>query len=127
VSLSIDTVTIDCADPVRLATFWCMSLGFELDPDSDDDGAYASDPSGSTRGLFFQPVPEPKTVKNRVHMDLRPSGSMDEEIERVLDLGASVQGRVDVEGSYWTVMLDPEGHEFCILRGPKDGWQPDEL
>jgi predicted enzyme related to lactoylglutathione lyase len=44
------------------------------------------------------------------------------EVERSVALGATVQARVDVEGSFWTVMLDPEGNEFCILRGPQDGW-----
>jgi hypothetical protein len=85
------------------------------------------DPSGATDGLYFQPVPEAKTVKNRVHIDLRPSGSMAAEVERLQGLGASIQGRVDEEGSFWTVMLDPEGNELCVLRGPEDGWSPREL
>jgi hypothetical protein len=63
-------------------------------------------------------------VKNRVHLDLRPPDSMAAEVERSLALGATIQGRVDEGGSFWTVMLDPEGNEFCILRGPEDGWTP---
>lgn len=124
-SLRLDTVTIDCGDPVALATFWCEALGFELDPDSDDEGAFASDPSGRSSGLFFQRVPEPKTVKDRIHLDVRASGSIAEEVDRLLALGAFVQGRVEVEGSFWTVMLDPEANEFCVLRGPQDGWTPE--
>jgi predicted enzyme related to lactoylglutathione lyase len=123
-TLRIDTLTFDCADPVRVATFWGEALGFPLDPGSDDDGAYLSDPTGRTGGVFFQPVPEPKVAKNRFHPDVRPSGSMAAEVERLQGLGGSVVGRVDVAQSFWTVMQDPEGNEFCVLRGPEDGWTP---
>jgi hypothetical protein len=123
-TLRIDTLTFDCADPVRVATFWGEALGFPLDPGSDDDGAYLSDPTGKTGGIFFQPVPEPKVAKNRFHPDVRPSGSMAAEVERLEGLGATVVGRVDVAQSFWTVMQDPEGNEFCVLRGPEDGWTP---
>jgi len=123
----LDTVTFDCDDPSRVAEFWARSLGWELG-DTDDDGAFVS-PAGTTdetpwQGLYFQKVPEGKVVKNRVHLDLRPHDSMAAEVERSIGLGATVQGRVDAEDSFWTVMLDPEGNEFCILRGPDDGWAP---
>jgi predicted enzyme related to lactoylglutathione lyase len=133
VASTLDTVTVDCADPRRLADFWAASLGWVVD-DAGDEGAFLRPPEGghvgstseaaATRptGLFFQKVPEPKTVKNRIHLDLRPPDSMAAEVERSKGLGATVQQRVDVEGSFWTVMLDPEGNEFCILRGPEDGW-----
>lgn len=121
----LDTLTFDCADPVAVATFWAAVLGFDLDEDSDEEGAYIADRSGATRGLFFQRVPEPKIAKNRVHLDLRPSGSMAAEVDRLIGLGATVVGRVDVEGSFWTVMQDPEGNELCVLRGPEDGWSPE--
>lgn len=124
-ALSLDTLTFDCADPVAVATFWSAALGFDLDEDSDEEGASIADPTGTTRGLFFQPVPEPKVAKNRVHLDLRPSGSMAAEVDRLTELGATVVGRVDVEGSFWTVMQDPEGNELCVLRGPEDGWSPE--
>jgi predicted enzyme related to lactoylglutathione lyase len=123
-ALGIDTFIFDCADPMRVASFWGEALGFRMDPESDMEDAYLEDPSGNTRGLFFQPVPEPKVAKNRIHPDLRPTESMAAEVARLEGLGASVVGRVDVEGSFWTVMLDPEGNEFCVLRGPKDGWTP---
>ncbi|MGH2672822.1 MAG: VOC family protein [Actinomycetota bacterium] len=129
---TLDTVTVDCADPRRLADFWAASLAWVVD-DADDDGAFIRPFQGGhgsdaevaaprPTGLFFQKVPEPKTVKNRVHLDLRPPDSMAAEVERSKALGATVHERVDVEGSFWTVMLDPEGNEFCILRGPRDGW-----
>ena len=125
--LQPSTLTFDCADPVLVAGFWAKALSYELDEDSDASGAYVSDPSGRSAGMFFQPVPEPKTAKNRMHLDVRPTGSMAEEVERLQGLGATVRGYVEEPGSFWTQMRDPEGNEFCVLRGPKDGWKPDEL
>ena len=131
--LAPDTLTFDCADPVAVATFWAAALGYDL-ADADPEGAYIADPSGRTRGIFFQPVPEPKAAKNRVHLDVRPTDTMQEEVDRLVALGASVRGFiekpasiVDGQSTFWTQMRDPEGNEFCILRGPGDGWTPDEL
>jgi predicted enzyme related to lactoylglutathione lyase len=130
VTFVLDTVTFDCADPEVMARFWAAALGWgqgEADGlDIDEEGAFIK-PSGTTdempfQGLYFQKVPEGKVVKNRLHLDVRPHDSMDREVERSVGLGATVQRRVDVEGSFWTIMLDPEGNEFCILRGPEDGW-----
>ena len=123
----LDTVTFDCAEPRRLAAFWAASLDWVVG-DQDDEGAFVTPRPGEVlwqRGLFFQKVPEGKVVKNRVHLDLRPPDSMADEVERSTALGATMQRRVDVEGSFWTIMLDPEGNEFCILRGPQDGWSPE--
>ncbi len=120
-SLVPDTLTFDCADPERVATFWAGALGFEV-ADVDPVGAFVRDPSGRTRGLFFHKVPESKAVKNRLHLDVRPTGSMEAEVARLKESGATEQTLVKVEGSFWTVMLDPEGNEFCVLRGPEDGW-----
>ena len=125
-TLDLDSASFDCADPMRTATFWAHALGFELDEESDENGAWIDDPSGRTRGIYFQPVPEQKVAKNRLHLDLRPSGSMAEEVDRLLGLGATVLGRVDEGDSFWTVMRDPEGNELCVLRGPQDGWSPQE-
>ena len=129
VSASIDTLTFDAVDPLRLAAFWEAALGFEVADGADDEGAYLADPLGRTRGLFFQRVPEPKIAKNRVHLDLRPSGSMEQEVERLRALGATGDefveisaSAVDGQSTFWTVMADPEGNEFCVLRGPGDGW-----
>ena len=122
-SLGFDSLTIDCADPVRLATFWAAALGFEAS-DLDPEGSWIDDPTGGVRGIFFQLVPEPKLVKDRIHLDLRPGVAMADEVERLAGLGATILGRVDEGGSFWTVMQDPEGNEFCVLRGPADGWTP---
>ena len=125
-ALGIDTITFDCADPVKVATFWAAALGFEV-VEPDPEGTFVDDPSGVSKGFFFQRVPEPKTAKNRMHLDVRPTASMAEEVERMKGLGATVRGFIEVEGSFWTQMRDPEGNEFCVLRGPEDGWSPDEL
>jgi hypothetical protein len=106
-----------------MTEFWTAVLGYELD-DVEEDGAYIVDPSGSGWPLFFQVVPERKSVKNRLHLDLRPSDSMAKEVERVKGLGASEFRFVEEGGIFWTIMLDPEGNEFCVLRGPEDGWTP---
>jgi hypothetical protein len=124
VTLSLDTITFDCADPKALAAFWAAALGMVVD-DEDDEGAFVVDPAGKSKGLFFQKVPEPKAVKDRIHLDVRPSGSMAAEVARLKELGATEDGLVEVENSFWTIMLDPEGNEFCILRGPEDGWSGD--
>ena len=122
---TIDTVSFDCADPRRLAEFWCIALGYE-GIDVDDDEAFIG-PAGGSNGLYFQRVPERKVVKNRVHLDLRPPRSMAAEVGRLRDAGATDDRFVEKGGSFWTVMLDPEGNEFCVLRGPEDGWLPDHL
>ena len=123
-TLSLDTITFDCADPKALAAFWAAALGMVVE-DKDDEGAFVLDPARASKGLFFQKVPEPKAVKDRIHLDVRPSGSMAAEVSRLKGLGATEDGLVEVENSFWTIMLDPEGNEFCVLRGPEDGWSGD--
>jgi catechol 2,3-dioxygenase-like lactoylglutathione lyase family enzyme len=122
--LSVDTLTWDCTDPRKVADFWCAALGFEL-VDIDEEDAEIKDPGGRGLPILFQVVPEGKSVKNRIHLDLRPATSMAAEVERVKALGASESRFVEEGGSFWTVMRDPEGNEFCVLRGPQDGWTPE--
>jgi catechol 2,3-dioxygenase-like lactoylglutathione lyase family enzyme len=124
VASTIDTLTIDCTDPTRVAAFWCSALGYEL-VEADDEGAEIRDPSGAGWPLLFIVVPERKSVKNRLHLDIRASASMAAEVERLKGFGATEQRLVEEGGSFWTVLLDVEGNEFCILRGPEDGWTPD--
>jgi predicted enzyme related to lactoylglutathione lyase len=121
----VDALNVDCRDPRLLADFWSAALGYRLD-DADEESASivpAEGASGWT--LLFFVVPEGKSVKNRLHLDLSPPDTMAAEVDRLLAAGATVQGRVDEGGSFWTVMLDPEGNEFCVLRGPEDGWSPE--
>lgn len=114
------TVTIDCADPARLAEFWSSLLGYQ------PVGAAAQYVSigpaaGSAVGpkLIFQAVPEPKVGKNRLHLDvdLVPGADLDGEVQRAQRLGAAVAVEAVVEelGERWKVMTDPEGNEFCIV------------
>src|ERR1700730_6018434 len=116
-------LAIDCANPKGLALFWCSVLDYEIQ--DEDDGIVGIDPRMAPEGknhlgpvpptLIFARVPEGKTVKNRVHLDLNPSDrEQDEEVRRVLDLGArhADVGQGDVS---WVVLADPEGNEFCVL------------
>ena len=138
-------LVIDCADPHTLADWWADTLGWEAegtDEDfirrmikeglaSDDDtvvhkgklhwktGAAINHPDGRESGrprILFQLVPEPKTIKNRVHIDLRPvSDDPEKQIADLVARGATEIGRGQ-EGPYtkWAVLTDPEGNEFCV-------------
>lgn len=114
-------VIIDCNDPRRVAEFWGQVLGWDVQENKD---AYWMSESGAPFPdllLVFVPVPEPKTVKNRIHIDVSPIGcDRDEEVARVEALGAT---RVDVgQGEQpWVVLADPEGNEFCVLGRRADG------
>ena len=112
----LSEILIDCADAERLARFWCDVLGWEI-LDRDDEDVEIGDPNGSIR-LVFLPVPEPKTVKNRVHIDLVPTDrTRDEEVERLLGIGATlVADHRRPDGQGWVVLADPEGNELCIER-----------
>jgi predicted enzyme related to lactoylglutathione lyase len=110
-------VIIDCGDPRRVAQFWRDVLAWPMVEDAR--GYYWLSATGEPTApplLVFVPVPEPKTVKNRLHLDVNPSGmDQDEELERLLELGAR---QVDVgQGDVpWVTLSDPEGNEFCLLR-----------
>jgi len=112
----IGDVVIDCADPKRLAEFWKAVLGWQPIHQSKKVIVMAA-PSGSGPTLVFLRVPETKTVKNRVHIDVNPVGcTVQEEAERLVGLGAR---RIDIgQGDQpWVVMADPEGNEFCVCPG----------
>ena len=114
-------ITFDCADPYLLATFWSQVTGYQEDP---EDGNEPGDPEGFLAGpegqpnLLFIAVPEPKSVKNRVHLDLMPADrTRDEEVERLLKIGATlVADHRRPDGTGWVVLADPEGNEFCVER-----------
>jgi hypothetical protein len=114
----VQNVTFDCADPYLLAKFWSQvtdgPLGEGEGP--DDDEVSVEMPDGLT--LVFMQVPEPKVTKNRVHVCLRPRGTREEEVDRLLALGARlVADRREDDGTGWVVLADPEDNEFCVLRG----------
>lgn len=117
----IQHITFDCLDPHRLARFWAEVLGFVEDPNDpsqpDGDEVQIIDPAGHHPGLLFIAVPEAKTVKNRVHLDLRPTGLRDDEVDRVIALGGRiVDDRRLADGTGWVVIADPEGNELCVCR-----------
>ena len=119
----IAVVAIDARDPGRIAEFWAAALDWEAWPDPDGDGVTLaphgstgqSDASGPSIDVFA--VPEGKSVKNRLHFDLRADDSTQaDEVERLLALGATrvdIGQRPDVS---WVVLADPEGNEFCVLQ-----------
>lgn len=116
-SSRIAVVAIDAHDPDVVAAFWCEVLGWSV-VDRDEDGLAIGPADGSWPRIEIYEVPEAKTVKNRLHFDLRAEDrSTAEELQRLESLGAR---RVDVGQSPddgWVVLADPEGNEFCLLRG----------
>ena len=112
-SAFIFNVTFDCAEPRKLAEFWSKVTDYIPITERDDFVALqAPDKRGVQHILFFQ-VPEPKIAKNRVHIDLAAKDP-GEEIERLVALGATKVEFREGNGTSWTVMLDPEGNEFCV-------------
>lgn len=138
-------ITFDCADPAALSAFWAEAMGYELQAppqgfatwdealaamgipeERRNDASALIDPSGQGPRLFFQKVPEGKTAKNRVHLDLRAApglrgdermAALEEEAERLVALGATRQERHEPApplGAGHIVMKDPEGNEFCL-------------
>jgi hypothetical protein len=144
-------VTIDCAEPAKLVRFWAEALGYVVEPppdgfdswlgywrslgipadelpDEDEDvNDSIVDPDGVGPRIWFQQVPEPKTVKNRLHFDLKAGGGrtvplperrrrVDDEVSRLVALGGAKVRALGGEGvdHYGVVMNDPEGNEFCV-------------
>jgi predicted enzyme related to lactoylglutathione lyase len=113
-SLRLYHLVIDASDPGRLARFWAAVLEYDI-LEEDEEGAVVGVDDRSYPGLCFLRVPEAKTTKNRLHIDLDPD-DFDAEVDRVLHLGAvhtDVGQGPDVS---WVVLADPEGNEFCVLR-----------
>jgi hypothetical protein len=135
-------IVFDCADPDRVARFWAEALGYEFPPPPEGHATWEDflramgvpesewnsksaivDPEGKGPRIYFQRVPEPKAVKNRVHLDIsvgaghpleeRPA-LIDAEVERLEKLGAKRVRSFDEQGEYWVTMLDPEGNEFDV-------------
>ncbi|HEY5786088.1 MAG TPA: VOC family protein [Microlunatus sp.] len=118
-------LTVDSRDPYAQSVWWSQVLGYAEDPDDPNEPGHEEcmilSADGATRLLFIE-VPDPKQVKNRLHLDLRPAeGSRDAELGRLLGLGASVvDDRRLPDGRGWMVLADPEGNEFCILRSVEE-------
>ena len=111
-----EQIVVDSEDPGRLARWWAEALGYVIVTDKPDEVEIRRNPD-EIPGLLFTPVPESKTVKNRLHIDLRPD-DQEAEVERLVDMGARHVdiGQHDVS---WVVLADPEGNEFCVLSDRK--------
>ncbi|MFG1852115.1 VOC family protein [Actinomadura geliboluensis] len=138
-------ITFDCADPAALAAFWAEALGYRLQdppggfatwdealeamgvpPENRNDASAVVDPDGAGPRLFFQRVPEPKRVKNRVHLDVRAApglqgddrmAALEAEADRLVSHGAARLRRHEPApplGAGHIIMADPEGNEFCL-------------
>ena len=137
-------VVFDCADPDRLAHFWAGMLGYTLQPPPEGFASWEDwlrdmgipeeewnsasavvDPDGVGPRFYFQRVPEGKTVKNRLHLDVNVSGGrsvpieqrkkqVEAQAERVAALGAHELYRMEEMGGFHITMADPEGNEFCL-------------
>ena len=118
-TLRIQSLSIDSVDPSATATFWEAALGWRRTYE-DPDEIVLEPPLGAAEegvapDILFLRVPETKSVKNRLHLDLRPD-DQDAEVARLESLGA-VRVSIGQEGSEgWIVLADPEGNEFCVLR-----------
>jgi hypothetical protein len=134
-------VTIDCSSPHELADWWAEVLGWTVEPSDEAfirrmveegqateadttthrgtlvwrDGAAINSPDPGRPRMLFQRVPEPKTVKNRMHLDLRFGAERQEaEVARLVGMGAKELWRASQGPHSWVTMADPEGNEFCV-------------
>ncbi len=110
------SLCLDANDPLRLARFWAEALGWQIDESSDEVGLVPTD--GTRFGIVFEPIPEQKVGKNRVHLDLTTTSIRDQE-EKVARLVALGGRHIDIgqrseEGH--VVLADPEGNEFCVIE-----------
>jgi len=117
VSLRQGELVVDCADHDVVVPFWAAALGWER-RDVNEQYVALVPPAelreaGGPLALLFQKVPEPKTVKNRLHLDFR-SEDRPKEVARLVALGAREGPTRSLGSLTWTVMEDPEGNEFCV-------------
>jgi predicted enzyme related to lactoylglutathione lyase len=123
--LKLGNVTFDCENPARVAEFWGTALGYTVQ-NVNEGFSMATHPEGHRPMLLFIKVPEARTVKNRMHLDMA-ADDREAEIERLIGLGAT-RGETHTMPEYnvthtmpeynvtWTVLQDPEGNEFCVAQ-----------
>jgi hypothetical protein len=114
-NLSVLGLSIDCTDPLSQAEFWSEVLGRPVNPGANGQDA-AIDPTSPSSGprLAFHKVPEAKTVKNRLHLDLI-TDEFDTESKRLTGLGATAIRDIEKSAARWTTFADPEGNEFDLV------------
>jgi Glyoxalase-like domain len=112
-SLEWEQVIVDARNPAELGRWWQEALGWVVV--NEDPEAYEIRPAPEhLPGLLFVPVPEAKSIKNRLHLDFRPD-DRDAEVDRFLSLGATPADVGQGEQASWVTLADPEGNEFCVL------------
>jgi len=115
-ALKVGNITFDCDDVLKVAGFWAAALERPLDDGSSEFFASigGADADRAEPAWYFSKVPEPKTAKNRMHLDLTSSDPS--VLDDLKALGASYVGEHEIPGAdhHWTVMQDPEGNEFCV-------------
>jgi hypothetical protein len=128
----VKDIVFDCEHPASLARFWAAVLdGYDVAPydeaelarlralgieSPEDDPTVLVEWPGHTPRFFFQQVPEHKTAKNRVHVDVQADGDLDAEVARLVELGAVVVADHDPDTGRFVTMRDPEGNEFCVME-----------
>jgi catechol 2,3-dioxygenase-like lactoylglutathione lyase family enzyme len=119
----ITTLVVDSTEPARLADFWCQVLGYERVEDAEGEEAWVEigppgqPEEGPVPTLLFQRVPDPTPGKRRLHLDLNATDrDQDDELDRLLALGATRADVGQTGEESWHVLADPEGNEFCLLR-----------
>lgn len=111
--ISLKHVTLDCADVQTVAGFWSSAFDKPVDEGSNDFFASIDEHLDDRPSWFFIKVPEPKTIKNRLHIDFG-AAERETEVSRLEQLGAARLSEHSEWGAVWTVMADPEGNEFCV-------------
>lgn len=114
-TVTISTVTVDCADAATIARFWAAALGWDVAPDPTPEFAAVGGPHRprDTPSLLFVRVPEGRAAKNRWHLDLSAEDP-EAEIDRLVGLGATVLHRIAEQDAAWATLADPEANEFCV-------------
>lgn len=113
---SIHAITFDCGNALELSAFWSGVLSVEVDGGNDESGAFFQSigmQGSMSPAMMFIQVPEGKTAKNRMHLDLGTQ-DMASEVERLVGLGATVVHEKNEHNVHWTTLSDPEGNEFCV-------------
>ena len=115
-SSRIRHITIDCADPYELGSFWSKVFDTPLDAEDEPGDPEALLDYGSGPPLLFVQVPDDKVVKNRVHLDIQPvDRTRDAEVDRLISFGATLYAdHRRPDGGGWVTLADPEGNEFCV-------------
>jgi predicted enzyme related to lactoylglutathione lyase len=120
--IRIQSVVIDVHDPIAVVRFWAAALGWRITQEDPEESVLeppeGSPADGVSPDLVFGRVPEAKTIKNRLHLDLRPD-DRDAHVQRLLDLGATPADVGQTGSESWVVLADPEGNEFCVLSSAK--------